>query len=354
MVFREAATLRADLRENRLLKALSGETCKPPPIWLMRQAGRYLPEYREVRSGVGSFLDLCLNPELAAEVTLQPLRRFDLDAAIVFSDILVVPYALGQKVAFVEGEGPKLEPVTDWDGLKRLSRDGLDDALAPVYETVDRVVAALPAHVPLIGFCGGPFTVAAYMVEGGGSKEQAAARTLAYRSPELFQGLINLLVDGSVRYLEGQIKAGARVVQIFDSWVGSLPDDEFQRWCVDPTRRLVRAVKASAPGIPIIGFPRGAGLKAEHYVRATGVDAVGCDTSQPLGLVRKNLQSLVPVQGNLDPLLLLAGGRALDARVDEILAMLGDGPFVFNLGHGIQPDTPIEHVAQLVARVKKS
>ncbi len=345
--------MRAPAKENSLLKALTGQTVNPPPIWLMRQAGRYLPEYRKVRAEVGSFLDLCRNSELAAEVTLQPLRRFDLDAAIVFSDILIVPDALGQRVEFVEGEGPKLEPITDWDGLKRLGMDRFDASVAPVYETVARVVGALPEHVPLIGFCGGPFTVAAYMVEGAGSKDQMAARTLAYRGPELFQGLINLLVAASVRYLEGQIKAGAKVVQIFDSWVGSLADDEFQRWCIDPTRRLVTDIKARAPGVPIIGFPRGAGAKAEHYARATGVDAIGCDTSQPLGYVRKNLQGLLPVQGNLDPLLLIAGGAALDRRVDETLRLLGDGPFVFNLGHGIQPDTPVEHVAQLVNRVKK-
>ena len=314
----------------------------------MRQAGRYLPEYREVRAKVPSFLDLCRTPELAAEATLQPLRRFDLDAAIVFSDILVVPYALGQKVEFVEGEGPKLEPVRDWDGLKRLQLDGLAEEAAPVYETVERVVAALPENVPLIGFCGAPWKVAAYIVEGAGSKDQAAARTMAYRQPELFQALINLLVESSVRYLEGQVKAGARVLQIFDSWAGSLAEDEFQRWCVDPTWRIVTAVKATAPGVPIIGFPRGAGPKAEH------VDALGCGTSLPLGYIRSHLQSLLPVQGNLDPLLLVAGGAELDRRVDQILAMLGDGPFVFNLGHGIQPDTPVEHVARLVARVKKS
>jgi uroporphyrinogen decarboxylase len=264
-----------------------------------------------------------------------------------------VPYALGQKVGFVEGEGPKLEPVTDWEGLKRLQLDGLGETVAPVYETVERVVSALPEHVPLIGFCGAPWTVAAYMVEGGGSKDQAAARTLAYRNPELFQALIDLLVDASIRYLEGQVNAGARALQIFDSWAGSLAEDQFQRWSIEPTRRIVKALKETAPDVPIIGFPRGAGPQAESYVRATQVDAVGCDTSLPLGFIRSNLQSLVPVQGNLDPLLLLAGGPALDARVDEILATLGDGPFVFNLGHGIQPDTPIEHVAQLVARVKK-
>ena len=353
MVFREPATLRAASKENSLRATLSGQAVKPPPIWLMRQAGRYLPEYREIRAKVASFLDLCRTPELAAEVTLQPLRRFELDAAIVFSDILVVPYALGQKVEFVEGEGPKLEPITDWDGLKRLKPDRLAEIAAPVYDTVERVVGALPQNIPLIGFCGAPWTVAAYMVEGGGSKDQAAARTLAYRQPELFQGLINLLVESSVRYLEGQVKAGARVLQIFDSWSGSLAEDEFQRWCVDPTARIVRAIKAAAPDVPIIGFPRGAGPKAEHYARATHVDAIGCDTSLPLGYIRAHLQSVVPVQGNLDPLLLVAGGPALDARVDQILAMLADGPFVFNLGHGIQPDTPIEHVARLVQRVKR-
>jgi uroporphyrinogen decarboxylase len=318
----------------------------------MRQAGRYLPEYRQVRGKVASFLDLCLTPDLAAEVTLQPLRRFAFDAAIVFSDILIVPHALGQKVEFVEGEGPRLEPVTDGKAISRLGHGGAARALAPVYETVERVVAELPPSVPLIGFCGAPWTVATYMVEGGGSKDQAAARLLAYREPDTFQRLIDLLVDSSAAYLVGQVNAGARVLQIFDSWAGSLPEDAFERWCIAPTRQLVERVKAEAPGTPVIGFPRGAGTLAEHYAKETGVDAIGCDTSQPLAFIEDRLQSLVPVQGNLDPVLLVAGGAALDRRVEAILEALAGRPFIFNLGHGILPETPIDHVARLVDRVK--
>jgi uroporphyrinogen decarboxylase len=344
--------LRIPSSESPFLKALAGQTNAPPPVWLMRQAGRYLPEYREVRSKVSSFLDLCRTPELAAEVTLQPLRRFDLDAAIVFSDILIVPYALGQKVEFVEGEGPKLEPVSDARGLARLSKGSAAKAFAPVYETIERVRAELPRTVPLIGFCGAPWTVATYMVEGGGSKDQAEARLWAYREQANFQRLIDLLVDTSTDYLLGQVAAGAGALQIFDSWAGSLPEDEFARWCIGPTRRLVEQVKAKAPDIPVIGFPRGSGVLAERYARETGIDAIGCDTSQPIEWIRDRLQSLVPVQGNLDPLLLVAGGPHLDRRVASILAALGSGPFIFNLGHGIQPGTPIENVERLLHLVK--
>ncbi len=321
-------------------------------MWLMRQAGRYLPEYREVRSGVASFLDLCLTPALAAEVTLQPLRRFPLDAAIVFSDILVIPYALGQKVAFVEGEGPKLEPARDGAAIAKLDMAAAVERLAPIYETVERVVAELPEGVPLIGFCGAPWTVATYMVEGAGSKDQAAARTLAYSEPETFRRLIDVLVETSALYLLGQVRAGCRVLQIFDSWAGSLPEDEFERWCITPTRAIVERVKAEAPEIPIIGFPRGSGPLAERYATKTGIDAVGCDTSLPVGWIRAALQTRLPVQGNLDPVLLATGGPALDTRVKWIVETLGQGPFIFNLGHGILPQTPIEHVERLVALVK--
>jgi uroporphyrinogen decarboxylase len=331
---------------------LAGKPNDRPPIWLMRQAGRYLPEYREVRSKAGSFLELCRNPALAAEVTLQPLRRFDLDAAIVFSDILIVPYALGQKVEFVEGEGPKLDSVGDGKAIGRLTTDGAGKALAPVYDTVARVVAELPETVPLIGFCGAPWTVATYMVEGGGSKDQALARIFAYREPEIFQSLIDVLVEVSAVYLLGQVKAGASVLQIFDSWAGSLPEDQFARWCIAPTRALVARVKQAAPQIPIIGCPRGAGPLAETYAGETGIDAISCDTALPLTYIAQHLQTKLPVQGNLDPLLLLAGGPALDARTRDIIAALGQRPFVFNLGHGIHPDTPIDHVARLVTQVK--
>jgi uroporphyrinogen decarboxylase len=343
--------LRIPSLDSSLLKALASQPNSPPPIWLMRQAGRYLPEYREVRSRVASFLDLCRTPRLAAEVTLQPLRRFDLDAAIVFSDILIVPYALGQKVEFVEGEGPKLEPVRDGGAIAGLNGSGSAVALAPVYETIERVVAELPKDLPLIGFCGAPWTVATYMVEGGGSKEQAAARLLAYRDPAAFQRLIDLLVEASAEYLTNQVKSGARALQIFDSWAGSLPEDEFERWCIAPTKRLVELVKAELPDIPVIGFPRGAGVLAERYARETGIDAIGCATSMPVGWMRR-LQEHLPVQGNLDPLLLVAGGKSLDTRVGALLEILGSQPFIFNLGHGILPNTPIEHVTRLLNLVK--
>ena len=344
--------LRRQSSQGRLISALSGEAADPPPIWLMRQAGRYLPEYREVRAKAGSFLDLCLNPVLAADVTLQPLRRFDLDAAIVFSDILMVPYALGQKVEFVEGEGPKLEPVRSGKGLARLDSAKAGARFAPVYETLARVVPELPDGVPVIGFCGAPWTVATYMVEGGGSKDQAQARLWAYRDPASFQSLIDLLVETSIAYLLGQVEAGAGALQIFDSWAGGLPEDEFARWCVLPTRAIVAGVKALAPAVPVIGFPRGCGPLAEAYAHGTGIDAIGCDTSMPLAFIRENLQGRMPVQGNLDPLLLLAGGAHLERRVGEILDLLGHAPFVFNLGHGILPDTPLEHVARLLELVK--
>ena len=344
--------LRIPTTDNKLLAALAGQATTRPPIWLMRQAGRYLPEYREVRSQVASFLDLCLNPALAAEVTLQPLRRFAFDAAIVFSDILIVPYALGQKVEFIEGEGPRLEPIGSGADLATLDLARAVPVLAPVYETIERVRTELPAEVPIIGFCGAPFTVATYMVGGGASKDQAETRLFAYRDPQSFQTLIDLLVEASADYLLGQVKAGAEVLQIFDSWAGSLPEDEFRRWCIAPTKALVERVKAQAPHVPVIGFPRGCGPLARTFAEEAGVDAIGCDTGLPVAWIRDNLQTLLPVQGNLDPLLLVAGGRRLEERVNEILAALAPKPFVFNLGHGILPETPIAHVERLVRLVK--
>ena len=337
----------------KILRVLSGEACHPPPIWLMRQAGRYLPEYREVRSGAGSFLDLCYNPELASRVTLQPIERFGFDAAILFSDILVVPDALGQKVSFVQNEGPVLEPVENSQGLKALSREGFLDHLAPVFETVKLVRAALDPGVALIGFCGAPWTVASYIVGGSGSPDQAAARSFAYSDPQGFQELINLLVDVSVDYLLAQVSAGAQVLQIFDSWAGNLPEGEFARWCVSPAKQIVSRVRAKVPNVPIIGFPRGVGPLYPRYGQETGIDAISCDTSLPLDFIKDKLQPDLAVQGNLDPLLLVSGGEALDRRVDEILQALGDGPLIFNLGHGIVPQTPTDHVARLIERVRR-
>lgn len=340
-------------KTRRFLLPFAHRPAVPPPIWLMRQAGRYLPEYREVRARAGGFLELCYSPELASEVTLQPIRRFGLDAAILFSDILVVPHALGQTVSFVEGEGPRLDPLRTKADVERLDKLQVASKFDLVNETVRRTRGALPAETALIGFCGAPWTVATYMVGGRGSPDQADARLMAYRDPETFSGLIDLLVEVSVEYLSGQISAGADVVQVFDSWAGSLPDSEFDRWVVAPTRRMVREVKARHPEIPIIGFPRAAGDKTPRYVRQTGVDGVSCDTgcSVPAMAALADGEKVV-VQGNLDPLLLVAGGEMLEARVREILAALEGRPFIFNLGHGIVPQTPPENVAQLVALVR--
>jgi uroporphyrinogen decarboxylase len=331
-----------------LLRALSGQAQPRPPVWLMRQAGRYLPEYHAIRARAGSFLDLCYNPALAAEVTLQPIRRYGLDAAILFSDILVVPHALGQALDYVEGKGPKLEPVTDAVGIARLSAGRLHEVLAPVYETVGRVVAALPPETALIGFAGAPWTVATYMVEGGSSKEYAVVKRLAYGEPETFARLVDLLVETTSAYLLRQIQAGAEAVQLFDSWAGVLPEVEFERWVIAPTKRIIEAVRAEASGVPVIGFPRGAGVLYERYLAGTGVDAVGLDTTVPPGWAARALQPKAAVQGNLDPVLLLTGGEAMIRAADAIMEALADGPFVFNLGHGVLQKTPPEHVAALV------
>jgi uroporphyrinogen decarboxylase len=336
-----------------LLRALAGEALARPPVWLMRQAGRYLPEYRAVRAQVGSFLDLCYNPELAAEVTLQPIRRYGLDAAILFSDILVMPHALGQRVDYVEGEGPKAEPVTDATGIARLSAGRLHEVLGPVYETVRRVSAALPAETALIGFAGAPWTVATYMVEGGGSKEYGVVKRLAYGEPETFGRLVDLLVEATSAYLLRQIQAGAEAVQLFDSSAGVLPPVEFDRWVIAPTKRIVQAVRAQAPGVPIIGFPRGAGLLYERYLAGTGVEAVGMDATVPPAWAARVLQPKAAVQGNLDPVLLLTGGEAMIRAADAIVAALGRGPFVFNLGHGVLQKTHPEHVAALVRHLRR-
>jgi uroporphyrinogen decarboxylase len=321
----------------------------------MRQAGRYLPEYRATRAEAGSFLELCYKPALAAEVTLQPIRRFGFDAAILFSDILVVPDALGQRLEFLEGEGPKLEPIRAADQLKRLDASAVGRKLGIIFETVARLSQDLPPETALIGFCGAPWTVATYMVEGGGSSDQAHARGWAYRDPEGFAALIDILVEVSIDYLDGQVKAGAGVLQIFDSWAGVLPDDQFARWVVAPTVRIVRALKARHPDVPVIGFPRGAGGNAMSYLAETGVDGISCDTAVPLPVMaRLARDSRRVVQGNLDPLLLVAGGAALERRVGEILAALRGVPFVFNLGHGIVPETPPENVARLVELVRSA
>lgn len=334
------------------LRALAGETMTPPPFWLMRQAGRYLPEYRATRTQAGSFLDLCYNPELAIEVTLQPLRRYGFDAAILFSDILVVPDGLGQRVAFREGEGPVLPPVRSARDLDGLGLSGFHERLAPIYGTVAGLSTAIPANTALIGFSGAPWTVATYMIEGGGSKDFSHAKRMMWGDPETFARLMALLIEATGEYLIRQIDAGAEVIQIFDTWAGALPETEFRRWVIEPTRRLVEHIHSERPGVPVIGFPRGAGILYETYVTETRVDGISLDSAVPLDWAAATLQPKCTVQGNLDPILVVAGGEAMDAGIDRVLKALGKGPFIFNLGHGIIPPTPPENVARLAGRVK--
>jgi len=335
-----------------LLRVLDGKRETPPPVWMMRQAGRYLPEYRAVRERAGGFLDLCFNPALAMEVTLQPVRRFGFDAAILFSDILVVPLALGRKVWFVEGEGPRLEPLSEAKGVRLLRKEADDKILAPIYETVRCVKRELGAQTALIGFCGAPWTVATYMIAGQGTKDQAPAKAMASAEPEVFQHLVDCLVEASVGYLARQLDAGADVVQIFDTWAGSLSGEAFGRWCVEPTKRLVTKLRQRKPGAKIVGFPRGAGKDLERYIAETGVTAVSVGNEIDRAFARDRIQSRVPVQGNVDPEILLKGGDALAREVDDVLQTLGGGPLIFNLGHGILPQTPIAHVEQMLKRVR--
>ena len=338
--------------EKKLLRVLNGAHEIIPPIWLMRQAGRYLPEYRSTREKAGGFLDLCLNPELAAEVTLQPIRRFGFDAAILFSDILIVPLALGQKVEFLPGEGPKLEALRDGAELAVLRESVDENILAPIYEAARRVRDALDHKTALIGFCGAPWTVATYMVAGAATLDQAPARLFAYRYPEIFQQLIDRLVEASIGYLVNQLKAGAEVVQIFDTWSGVLGPEQFERWCITPMQRIVAGVRQQISGAKIIGFPRGAGAMALPYVEMTAISAIGIDWIFERSIARDALQTRVPVQGNVDPLALLAGGSALDREVDNVMKELGGGPLIFNLGHGILPETPISNVERMLNRVR--
>jgi uroporphyrinogen decarboxylase len=335
-----------------LLNVLNGHREKVPPAWMMRQAGRYLPEYRATRTKAGSFLDLCFNPELAAEVTLQPIRRFGFDGAILFSDILVIPYALGRKVDFVVGEGPKLEPITEPQTIQTIRRDVDHGLLEPIYQTIQRVKPQLPDHVTFLGFCGAPWTVATYMIAGHGTPDQAPARLFAYRHPDAFDALIQTLVKASAEYLIRQIKAGVDAVQIFDTWAGVLPPEEFARWSIGPTRQIVLAVREAIPDAKIIGFPRGAGASLERYVTDVPLNAVGIDWMIDKTFARERIQTIKPVQGNLDPLVLIAGGEALDRSVDDVMRAFSDGPFIFNLGHGVTPETPIAHVEQMLRRVR--
>lgn len=333
-----------------LLRTLSGENTAERPVWLMRQAGRYLPEYRALRASKGGFLNLVYDSEAAAEITLQPIRRFGFDGAILFSDILIVPYAMGQDLEFLVGEGPHLSPRLLDAALTSLT--AVPERLSPIYETVRQVKAALPGDKTMLGFAGSPWTVATYMVAGEGSRDQHDTRALAYRDRAGFQAIIDAIIGVTVEYLIGQIQAGAEAVQLFDSWSGSLAPSEFERWVIAPNAAIVRQVKAKAPQVPIIGFPKGAGEKLTAYARETGVDAVGVDeTIDPVWAARE-LPAGMPVQGNLDPLLLLAGGDELDRQALRVLEAFADRPHVFNLGHGIGQTTPIEHVEQLLALVR--
>ncbi len=335
-----------------LLNALAGTHGTVPPIWLMRQAGRYLPEYRAIREKAGSFFDLCFNSKLSAEVTLQPIRRFGFDAAILFSDILVVPDSLGQRVEFTPGDGPRLEALSEPSALVRLRSEIDHERLAPIYDAIARVKQELPASVALLGFCGAPWTLATYMIAGCGTVDQAPARLFAYRYPEAFAELIDTLVEASASYLVRQFTAGVDAVQIFDTWAGVLPADEFDRWCVAPSARIVAAVRARVSDARIIGFPRGAGTKLRSYLDAVPVDAIGLDWMIDLAFARDQIQKHRPIQGNLDPSALLVGGAAMDRAVDAILQAFASGPFIFNLGHGVLPDTPIAHIERLIARVR--
>jgi uroporphyrinogen decarboxylase len=334
-----------------LVEVLAGHTLSRPPVWLMRQAGRYLPEYRALRQEAEGFLALCYTPDLAVEITLQPVRRFDLDAAILFSDILVVPDALGCAVRFEEAAGPKLAPVRSRADLRRLDLAGLQDRLAPVYASARRVRGLLPPDKALIGFAGAPWTVAAYMVEGETSKEYARARTLAQQEPALFGDLIELLVDATTAHLLAQIAAGAQVVQLFDSWVGVLPEPEFVRWCQQPAARIVAALKEARPDVPVIAFPRGAGALYPAYQAAVAAAGLGLDTTVPLAWARRVLPG-VCLQGNLDPIALLVGGRSMLAEAERIVAALAGTRHIFNLGHGVLPETDPDAVTELVGFIK--
>jgi len=335
-----------------LLRALAGEAVWPPPLWLMRQAGRYLPEYRVVRARAGDFITLCTTPDLAAEVTLQPIRRYGFDAAILFSDILMLPWALGHGLRFAEGEGPLLPPLRDEAGLAALQPGRLMGAIAPILETVRLVRAALDDRTALIGFAGAPFTVACYMIEGGGSKDFAAVRAMAYGEPGLFARLMNILTESTIDYLAAQIEAGAEVVMLFDSWAGILSPSLFRRHVTGPARVITGALKERYPHVPVIGFPRLAGVMLGDYGHLAGVNAVGIDTSMDPARAMWLVPSATALQGNLDPLALATGGRAMREETQAILLAMRGRPFIFNLGHGIIPQTLPGNVAELVRLVR--
>lgn len=332
------------------MRVLAGETISPPPLWLMRQAGRYLPEYRETRARAGSFLDLCYTPDFAVEVTLQPIRRYSFDAAILFSDILVIPDALDRNVRFTEGRGPEMDPI-DETRISALNGEDVVTRLAPVMETVRRLRLELPPETTLLGFCGAPWTVATYMIAGHGTPDQAPARLFAYRHRKAFEYLLELLADISADYLVAQIDAGADAVQIFDSWAGVLGEAEFEDFAVKPVSRIISSVKSRRPAAKVIAFAKGAGYMLKDYRQKTGADAIGLDWSVPLSFAAE-LQKDGAVQGNLDPMRVVAGGRSLQDGIDAILQVLGNGPLIFNLGHGITPQADPANVTALVDRVR--
>ncbi|MFB9953353.1 uroporphyrinogen decarboxylase [Rhizobium puerariae] len=335
---------------RKIVAVLEGKTVTPPPIWLMRQAGRYLPEYRDTRARAGSFLDLCYTPDLAVEVTLQPIRRYGFDAAILFSDILVIPDALRRNVRFVQGEGPQMDPI-DVPGIQRLRNEDILGHLAPVIETVRWLRRELPAETTLLGFCGAPWTVATYMIAGHGTSDQAPARLFAYKHPEIFEKLLSFLAEVSAEYLIAQIDAGADAVQIFDSWAGVLGEEEFKAYAARPVARMIEIVRGQRPKAKVIAFAKGAGLNLKTYRQKTRADAIGLDWSVGLSFAAE-LQKDGPVQGNLDPMRVVAGGQALQQGIDAILDKLGNGPLIFNLGHGITPEANPDHVTALVERVR--
>ncbi|MEM7424703.1 MAG: uroporphyrinogen decarboxylase [Pseudomonadota bacterium] len=341
---------------KKLLRTLRGEGGRRRPVWFMRQAGRYLPEYRKTRAEAGSFLDLCYTPRLAEEVTLQPLRRFNLDAAIVFADILLIPDGLGQDVAFREGEGPVLAPVRDAGAVAELSANRLHEHLEPVYETLDRLSSSLPADVALIGFCGAPWTVATYMIEGGTSRDRREAKEAAWGAWQepghWFNELMDLLVESSAEYLCRQVEAGAEILQIFDTWASDLAEPLFETFCVEPVARIAELVREKHSEVPIIGFPRGGSSYAKLFCDRVKPEGLGCDWGANLVTVRDQVGSSQVLQGNLDPMCLYQGGEALDREVSRIVDQSTAGKHVFNLGHGILPQTPIEHVERMLAQLR--
>jgi uroporphyrinogen decarboxylase len=340
------------LEPKAVLRVLTGEILNPPPVWLMRQAGRYLPEYRALREKAGGFMPLCLTPEWAADVTLQPIQRFGFDAAILFSDILIVPYAMGQDLWFETGEGPRLAPPLSQSALEALTP--APERLASIYKTVVLVKSRLPAATTLIGFAGSPWTVATYMVAGQGSRDHSAARLMAYSDAQRFGALIEAIITTTVDYLVGQVAAGADALMLFDSWAGVLPPAEFERWVIAPNARIVALLRARGIHVPIIGFPRGAGLAAAAFAREVGVQGLGVEEQMDLPSLLKLLPDHIAVQGNLDTLVLKAGGAVLDKSIDRILSLLQGRPHIFNLGHGITPDVPIAHVEQLLSRLRQN